>query len=122
MRFICLISNFLLFISWLSAQGRVWSDVDTGYCLLTVSADGGVGYANPPDSGHGFRYPKNRLSHLFWGGIVIGNSQGYIVDRCYDRDWKLVDSMNPVIPPLWGSEQMYKCLTSDADHPIPEAF
>jgi len=103
---------------------------DTGYCLLTVTALGSVGYTEPPSSdiGYGFRYPKNSpTSSLYYGSLMIGNSDNYVVDRFYGRpatsyntDFRLVDSIE--ILPSPSGEQIYYCSFNDGNHPTPKGL
>jgi subtilisin family serine protease len=98
---------------------------DTGYCRLTVSAQGSIGYDLPPaDAGNGFCYPKAAASALFYGSFAMGNSESYVADRHFSRpangtpnqDLRVVDSLRPVVPPVAG-DQHYRGSYSDAGHP-----
>ncbi|MFO7675358.1 MAG: S8 family serine peptidase [bacterium] len=98
---------------------------DTGYCRLTVSAQGSIGYDVPPaDAGNGFCYPKTAASALFYGSFAMGNSESYVADRHFSRpasgapnqDLRVVDSLRPVVPPVDGDEH-YRGSYSDAGHP-----
>jgi len=118
-----LLSIGFILVSNLNGQGRTWANIDTGYCALTVTAIGSIGFTSPDTGqGDGFQYPKFTPSVLYYGGMALGNSIRYVVDRFYDKDWRLVDSLRSVIPPIWGSEQMYRCLTGDGGHPTPKGL
>lgn len=118
-----LLSIGFILVSNLNGQGRTCADIDTGYCLLTVTAIGSIGFTSPDTGqGDGFQYPKFTPSVLYYGGMALGNSVGFVADRFGDSDLCLVDSLRRVMPPLWGSEQMYRCLTGDGGHPTPKGL
>jgi len=106
-------------------------DHDTGYCKLTVSCLGSIGYDIPPtDAGSGFRYPKTvSTSALFFASLAVGNSINYVVDRYYSHpttnpvnmDWQTVDSLMAIEPPLPGDEHFSASYT-DAAHPAPKGL
>jgi len=109
--------------------GQLLMDHDTGYCRLTVSAQGSVGYDAAADAGSGFRYPKTAASALFYGSFAVGNSEGYVADRHFGRpasgpqnsDLAVVDSLRPVDPPVAG-DQHYRGSYSDAGHSSPRGL
>lgn len=126
--------EFLLLISsdqnewevWFSItlgyQGRTWADIDTGACVLSVTARGTIGY-DPGENrlGSGFRYPKTDTSGLNIASFVIGNSPEYIVDRFYnqnefDQDWQLHDSIRTRLP-IWNADEMLQSSFKDLGHP-----
>lgn len=119
-------SNFSVQIGELPQPGMVLADLDTGYCKLTVTCLGSIGFDEPPsdfDLGSGFCYPKNSTSQLYYGSMMAGNSANYIVDRFYgvpasntNTDWRIVDSLRFVIPPTNGDEEL-RCAFNDASHP-----
>ncbi len=102
--------------------GRVWAEIDTGTCALTITARGTVGY-DPAENraGRGFRYPKSDTSGLYLASFVLGNSPEYIVDRFYnqtgfDQDWLLNDSIRTRLP-LWNADQLLQASFCDLAHP-----
>jgi hypothetical protein len=105
----------------------LFADHDTGYCLLTVTAQGSIGYTEPNDeAGAGFRYPKAGASALYYSSMLLGNSSSYIVDRFYGQpstatntDWVVFESLNFVTPPLFGDEHL-RCSYTDAGHASPK--
>jgi len=109
--------------------GAVYLDHDTGYCRLTVTALGSVGFTEPPgDAGAGFCYPKSAGSSLYYASFLLGNSESYIVDRFYGRpassyntDFRIVDSLRPVVPPQAGSEH-FRAVMNDAGHSAPKGI
>ncbi len=109
--------------------GQIIADHDTGYCKLSVTCLGSIGYDAPAfDLGSGFRYPKSAASCLYFGGHLAGNSESYIVDRYYGRpatslntDWRLVDSVRMQLPPLVGDEH-YRAIYNDAAHSTPKGL
>jgi len=111
------------------ATGQALVDHDTGYCRLTVSCFGAIGYDNPPaDAGRGFCYPKAAASALFYSSFLVGNETMYVADRFFGRpangpvndDLKPVDSLMPVIPPQAGDEQ-FRASFDDRGHPAPKS-
>lgn len=103
-------------------------DHDTGYCKLSVSCFGSIGYDNPQaDLGSGFCYPKSAASCLFYGSFAMGNDVNYVADRHYgqpasgpvNNDLRAVDSLRAVVPPEIGDERFYGTF-SDAGHPSPK--
>ncbi len=109
--------------------GAVYLDHDTGYCKLTVTALGSIGFTEPPsDAGAGFCYPKNSASSLYYASLLLGNSESYIVDRFYGRpassyntDFRIVDSLRPVVPPQAGDEH-FRAIMNDAGHSAPRGI
>ncbi|MCX7837480.1 MAG: C25 family cysteine peptidase, partial [candidate division WOR-3 bacterium] len=122
--------NFDLRIGQLPQPRYVYLDHDTGYCLLTVTAHGGVGYDGPPssDQGSGFRYPKtSSVSQLYYGSLIMGNSDNYVVDRFYSRpatsintDFRLRDSIEIISSSL--GDQVYYCSFDDGAHSTPKGI
>lgn len=103
-------------------------DHDTGYCKLSVSCFGSIGYDNPQaDLGSGFCYPKTAASCLFYGSFAMGTDPGYVADRHFgqpasgpvNNDLRAVDSLRAIVPPLLGDEHFYGSF-SDAGHPTPK--
>jgi len=111
------------------SPGELLMDHDTGYCRLTVSAQGSIGYDVAADAGSGFRYPKTAASALFYGSFAVGNAEGYIADRHFGQpasgpqnsDLVVVDSLRSVVPPAAG-DQHYRGSYSDAGHPSPKGL
>ncbi|MFO7638045.1 MAG: S8 family serine peptidase, partial [bacterium] len=110
--------------------GMLLMNHDTGYCRLTVSAQGSIGYdVAPADAGSGFQYPKTAASALFYGSFAVGNAEGYVADRHFGRpasgpqnsDLRVVDSLRAVVPPLAG-DQHYRGSYRDAGHPSPKGL
>lgn len=109
--------------------GMIIADHDTGYCKLTVTCLGSIGFDEPPSEiGLGFCYPKNSTSQLFFGGLMAGNATNYVVDRFYgvpasnlNYDWRVVDSLRFTIPPLNGDEQIQGSF-NDAGHSTPKGL
>lgn len=105
-------------------------DHDTGYCRLTVTCFGSIGYDNPPaDAGNGFRYPKTAASALFLASVAVGNAPEYVVDRHFghpptgpiNADWEPVDSLRAVLPPDLGDEHFY-AKYDDQGHSGPQGL
>ncbi|UCG42212.1 MAG: T9SS type A sorting domain-containing protein [candidate division WOR-3 bacterium] len=117
--------------------GMVFMDHDTGYCKLTVTALGGIGFTEPPadakpaapalDLGAGFSYPKAVPSQLYYASLMVGNSASWLVDRFYGQpansgpntDFAIVESLRPRIPPSSGDEH-FRSVMNDAGHPSPK--
>lgn len=113
------------------STGKLLLDHDTGYCRLTVTSLGAIGYDYPPglDAGGGFAYPKTGASQLFYASFAVGDSTGYVADRYYgqpgsagpNRDLVTLDSLLPVLPPEAADEQ-FSCCYSDAGHPAAKGL
>jgi hypothetical protein len=112
-----------------ATPGVVLADHDTGYCKLTVSCLGSIGFDTPntPQEGSGFCYPKSSATALYYGGMMAGNSASYVVDRHYgvpataiNTDWAIVDSLR-FYPPTIGDE-MIQGSYDDAAHPSPQGL
>ncbi|MEO0079259.1 MAG: C25 family cysteine peptidase [candidate division WOR-3 bacterium] len=109
--------------------GAVCLDHDTGYCKLSVTALGSIGFTEPPslDLGSGFCYPKVGASQLFYSSFLVGNSPSYVADRFYsqpptnppNQDFRIVDSLRPVLPPGTGDEH-FRTVYRDGGHPAPK--
>jgi hypothetical protein len=124
--------TFNLTVGVPTTPGAVTMDHDTGYCKLTVCALGSVGYDLPPgdlDAGAGFCYPKTVPSQLYYSSFLTGNAANYLVDRYYgnppsggpNTDFRIIDSLRPVLPPTAGDEQ-FRSVMSDAGHASPKGL
>jgi hypothetical protein len=120
--------TFNLTVGTPQQPGQVWANHDTGYCKLSVTALGSIGFTEPPslDLGTGFCYPKSSASQLYYASFLLGNSTGYVVDRFYGQpassintDFRLVDSLRIIQPPRSGDEQ-FRAVLSDAGHSTPK--
>jgi hypothetical protein len=109
---------------------RVWADHDTGVCAFTVTTNGSFGTTYPYGEGSGFKYSKiASYGCLFYGSMLCGTDSSYIVDRFYgppnssmiNQDFKILDTLKPVIPPLKAEEE-YLALYSDSGHPTPKGL
>jgi hypothetical protein len=105
--------------------GRTAADIDTGDCILSVTARGSIGFDNDGGrSGRGFRFPKSDTSSLNVASFCLGNSPAYMVDRFYnagdslDPDWQLAESLRTAFP-AWTADEMLVGAFSDAGHPSP---
>ncbi|UCG43161.1 MAG: T9SS type A sorting domain-containing protein [candidate division WOR-3 bacterium] len=110
--------------------GQALVDHDTGYCLLTVTAFGSIGFDQPPaDAGNGFKYPKAASNSMFLASFVMGNSPEYVADRWFGQpangpindDLYPVESLMPVFPPDFGDEH-YRSKFDDSGHPSPKGL
>ncbi|MFO7676237.1 MAG: C25 family cysteine peptidase [bacterium] len=121
--------TFTLTIGDAPRPGALVMNHDTGYCRLTVTCLGSIGFTEPPalDAGSGFSYPKTAASQLFYSSLMLGTDVDWVADRFYSRpanstpnaDFRIVDSLRPVIPPGSG-DQHYRAVISDAGHPSPK--
>ncbi|RKX68986.1 hypothetical protein DRP53_09490, partial [candidate division WOR-3 bacterium] len=112
-----LIFSVTLFTSMLFGGWAVF-DHDTGNCILSVCANGAIGFWDSNQSqGLGFWYPKWVNPTLFFGSMVCGNSTRYVVDSYYgprgsqgwvdDRDWEPIeDSLNYHYPPEFNLQEV----------------
>ncbi len=121
---------FELVVGAPQVPGQVTIAHDTGYCKLSVTALGSIGYTEPPgDAGTGFCYPKASASHLYYASLLVGNSTSFVADRYFSQppsgppnsDFRIVDSLYRVVPPLNG-DQHFRCVFSDAGHPSPKGL
>lgn len=121
--------NFNILAGTPPIPGLLFADHDTGYCLLTVTAQGSIGYTAPnAEPGSGFRYPKAAASALYYSSLLIGNSVSYVADRFYGQpasatnsDWIVNESLYFVTPPQFGEEHL-RCSYTDAGHPSPKGI
>ncbi len=124
--------SFQLTVGTPPQPGAVVMNHDTGYCKLSVTCLGSIGYDVPPgdlDAGAGFCYPKTGGSQLYYGSLAIGNSPSFVADRHFgnppsggpNTDFRIVDSVRPVVPPANG-DQHYRCRFDDAGHPSPKGI
>jgi hypothetical protein len=120
--------SFMISVGGFISPGATLLDHDTGYCLLTVSAFGALGYDQPTGgAGNGFKYPKTVTTGLYYGGMLCGNSAAYMVDHYYgvpassiQSDWVMSDSLR-FYPPDVGDE-MARCAYTDAGHSSPHGL
>jgi hypothetical protein len=114
---------FTFCIGWPTTPGSLVATHDTGYCKLSVTAFGALGYDTPvlDITGAGFCYPKAAASGLYYGGMLCGNSAGYMVDHYYgvpassiQSDWVMRDSLR-FVPPDRGDQEITGSYT-DAGH------
>lgn len=123
--------TFQLTVGNPSQPGAVVMDHDTGYCKLSVTALGSIGYDLPPalDLGTGFCYPKASPSQLFYSSLLVGNGVGYVADRFYSQppsggpntDFRIVDSLRAILPPGTGDEH-FRARYDDGGHASPKGL
>ena len=115
--------TFMLTVGFLS-PGALVLTLDTGFCKLSVTGIGTLGYDLPaaPQQGIGFCWPKTAATGLYYGGMLFGNSAAYMVDHYYgvpassvQTDWVMTDSLR-FYPPEAGDE-MARGVYTDAGHP-----
>ncbi len=97
---------------------------DTGNCKLSLCSFGHIGYTGSNQAqGEGFKYPKTSVSHLFFGGLAIGNSKEYVADAFFglqsvdSRDFRIIDSLYRFS--RLGLQE-YKMAINDGNHPTPK--
>lgn len=104
--------------------------LDTGAVRLSVCGIGSIGYDEPPaDAGSGFQVPKNSASALFFGSLMAGNSEGWLVDHHFgrpangptNRDWTMTDSFRLQVPAA-PADVHWRGAMSDAGHPTPKGL
>ena len=122
--------TFTLYVGVPPTPGAVVMTHDTGYCKLSVTALGSIGYDAPPslDEGIGFSYPKAAASELYYSSLALGNSVSYVVDRyygnpatAYNTDFDITDSLRAVLPPGSGDER-FRCVMNDGGHATPKSI
>lgn len=102
---------------------RLWADHDTGNMILSVTSVGSIGTLGPYGEGSGLKYPRDAgYGSLYFTSLALGNSPSYVVDRwygqpstTYDRDWRTVETLQAVIPPV-GMDEEYQAVISDSGH------
>ncbi len=110
---------------------RVWATHDTAFFLLSVTALGSIGTTDWRGEGHGFVYPETTawtISKLQYGSMLCGTDPTYIVDRSFgvpcsvvNKDFRILDSIVPVIPPLYAHEE-FRAIYDDGYHPVPRGI
>ncbi len=113
-----------------ATPGAVVMDHDTGYCKLSVTCLGSIGYDLPPaELGAGFSYPKATASQLFYSSLAIGTGTDWVADRYFGQpangapnaDFRVVESLRALTPPMYADEQ-FRGVFSDAGHPSPKGL
>jgi len=106
--------------------GPIYADHDTGDCIVTVTAHGGIGHTAPDSAGSGFCFPKTVASFLYYCGMLCGNDSSYIADRFYgnpasalNKDFAIVESLHR---DDWFGGQEYTAMMSDSYHPTPKGL
>ena len=107
----------------------LWLDHDTGEVVLSVTSLGSIGSLGPYREGSGMKYPRDAgYGSLYFSSFACGNGPAYVVDRWYgqpssgwDTDWRIVDSLHPVLPPIAMHEE-YEARIDDAHHPTPKGL
>jgi hypothetical protein len=108
---------------------KLWADHDTGNMILSVTTLGSIGTLGPYREGSGLKYPRDAgYGSLYFTSLACGNSASYVVDRWYSRpssqyqtDWRAVDTLHAVIPPIAADEE-YQCVIDDGAHPSPKGL
>ncbi len=111
------------------APRALWLDHDTGEVILSVTSLGSIGTLGPYREGSGMKYPRDAgYGSLYFTSFACGNGPGYVVDRWYghpsstwDTDWRIVDSLHPVLPPVAMHEE-YEARIDDGNHPTPKGL
>ncbi len=120
---------FVIRVGMPASPGVVVATHDTGYCALSVTCLGAIGFDFPaaPQQGVGFCFPKAGATGLYYGGFMCGNDSSYLVDHYYgmpasnvQTDWQISDSLR-FYPPFHGA-QMIQGSYTDAGHPTPHGL
>ncbi len=110
--------------------GAVVMDHDTGYCKLSVTCLGSIGYDLPPaEAGSGFCYPKTSASQLFYSSLAIGTDVNWVADHYFGQpangapnaDFRIAESLRALVPPQYADEQ-FRGVFTDAAHPSPKGL
>lgn len=112
-----------------SPTTRLWADHDNGNMILSVTSLGSVGNLGPYQEGSGLKYPRNASNgDLYFTSFACSNGPDYVVDRwyghptsTYQTDWRALDTLHAVIPPLTGGQE-YKAVIDDGAHPTPKGL
>ncbi|OYD14591.1 hypothetical protein CH330_08265, partial [candidate division WOR-3 bacterium JGI_Cruoil_03_51_56] len=123
---------FSLTVGSPQTPGQYVITLDTGAVSLSVCGIGSIGYDEPPQTqfpGTGFQVPKGAASSLFFGALMVGNSESYLVDHFYSQpansgtnhDWQMTDSFRIVQPPTPADEHWVNTM-SDGGHSSPKGL
>ncbi len=92
--------------------------IDTGNCYL--------GLSDTPCEMGVFQYPRFAPSCMYASSMLLGNSEHYVVD-CFGQtnpvsDWRWIESWLRIIPPLFESDQTFRSLLDDGNHPTAKGI
>jgi hypothetical protein len=117
---------------------RLWADHDNNDMILSVTSLGSIGTLGPYNEGSGLKYPRNAPNGaIYFTSFACGNGPDYVVDRwyghpswaqrplsdsaTYQADWRAVDTLHAVIPPLTGGQE-YEAVIDDGAHATPKGL
>ena len=115
----------LLVVAMAYPQGRATVEVDTGYCALSGTFCGAIGFTEPDvGQGVGFQYPKYTPSALYAGAFLVGASATTVHDHFYGTpstvlhwDWVVRDTFVDIVPPLYDAHELYSGSWVDTTRP-----
>jgi hypothetical protein len=108
---------------------KLWADHDNNDMILSVTSLGSIGTLGPYNEGSGLKYPRNAPNGaIYFTSFACGNGPDYVVDRWYGHpsttsqaDWRTVDTLHAVIPPLTGGQE-YEAVIDDGAHGTPKGL
>jgi hypothetical protein len=97
--------------------------------ICSVTSLGSIGTLGPYDEGSGLKYPRNAPNGaIYFTSLACSNGPDYVVDRwyghpasTYQSDWRAVDTLHAVVPPLAGGQE-YETVIDDGAHPAPKGL
>lgn len=117
---------FTIQVGMAPRPGQYVVTLDTGSVSLSVCAIGSLGFNEPGGTGNGFRVPKTAANTLYYGSIMAGNADAYLVDHFFSRpasgpthkDWVMEDSFRFVFP-SFPADMHWMNTMNDAGHTSP---
>jgi hypothetical protein len=108
---------------------KLWADHDNNDMICSVTSLGSIGTLGPYDEGSGLKYPRNAPNGaIYFTSLACGNGPNYVVDRwyghprtTYQSDWRAVDTLHAVVPPLVGGQE-YEAVINDGAHATPKGL
>ncbi|MBM3330781.1 hypothetical protein FJY68_02880 [candidate division WOR-3 bacterium] len=108
---------------------KLWADHGNNDMILSVTSLGSIGTLGPYNEGSGLKYPRNApYGSIYFTSFACGNGPNYVVDRWYGHpsstfqaDWRAVDTLHAVIPPLTGGQE-YQAVIDDSAHATPKGL
>jgi hypothetical protein len=108
---------------------KLWADHDNNDMILSVTSLGSIGTLGPYNEGSGLKYPRNAPNGaIYFTSFACGNGPDYVVDRwyghpssTYQADWRAVDTLHAVVPPLTGGQE-YEAVIDDGAHLTPKGL
>jgi|GEM_PF-968157 len=108
------------------STGRLnYANHDIGNLIFTVTCWGSYGFmSSDQNQGRGFKYPKDGTNSLYYGTLMAGNSQNWVVDREKTEDWQPTDDPDGrlTIGGTEHSDQDAWAMFNDSSHLTPKGL